>query len=96
MIPDDVTVVYLYNPFVGEKFRRTVTNLHDSLGRRPRRMRIIYLRPEMHHALIESGFQVVKELLPPSPDKGITFHGSDQPMTHELVIYSNVPGFHET
>ena len=41
-IPDDLTVVYLANPFGGEIFSAVVDNLISSFDRRPREIRIIY------------------------------------------------------
>jgi hypothetical protein len=58
VVPDDVTVVYLFNPFVGETFARVLEQLGASLERRPRALRLIYLYPLMHDAVVESGFTV--------------------------------------
>ena len=44
-VPDDVTVVYLYDPFTGGLFDAVVDELGRSLARRPRRLRILYLAP---------------------------------------------------
>jgi SAM-dependent methyltransferase len=46
-IPDDVTVVYLYHPFVGDTFRRVMGNLVASLDRAPRELRLIYALPTL-------------------------------------------------
>jgi SAM-dependent methyltransferase len=51
-IPDDVTVVYLYNPFLGEVFAAAVHGMLASVDRRPRRLRIIYFNPEEHDQLV--------------------------------------------
>jgi hypothetical protein len=59
-VPDDVTVVYLYNPFVGETFNRMLAQLRASLVRRPRPLRVVYLNPLMHDAVVEAGFTVVR------------------------------------
>lgn len=42
-VPDDVTVIYMHDPFSGATFRTTIENLIASVDRRPRRVRIIYL-----------------------------------------------------
>jgi SAM-dependent methyltransferase len=44
-IPDDVTVVYLYDPFVGALFDSVVRRLQQSVERHPRRLTILYLTP---------------------------------------------------
>jgi Histone methylation protein DOT1 len=44
-VPDEITVVFLYNPFHGETFRGVVENVFASFDRAPRRLRIVYLNP---------------------------------------------------
>ena len=44
-VPDDVTVTYLYNPFVGETFDSVLEQLRRSVERRPRNVRILYVTP---------------------------------------------------
>jgi len=61
-ISDDITVVFLFNPFQGDVFANLVTRLNQSLVRLPRRMRIIYRNPKMHDCLIENGFKVIQKL----------------------------------
>jgi cyclopropane fatty-acyl-phospholipid synthase-like methyltransferase len=59
-IPDDVTVVTLYNSFVGEVFERFVDRLLDSFERRPRRIRLLYLNATQQRALEARGrFELV-------------------------------------
>jgi SAM-dependent methyltransferase len=45
-VPDDITVVHLFNPFGGSILTRVVQNIRDSLTRRPRRLSIIYGNPK--------------------------------------------------
>jgi len=52
-IPDDLTVVYLYNPFRGEIFGRVLEKLIESVDRAPRTLRMIYRTP-VEHELIEA------------------------------------------
>jgi histone methylation protein DOT1 len=54
-IPDDLSVVYLYNPFTGLLFARFVERLLLSLERRPRPLRVVYNYPFEHDHLIASG-----------------------------------------
>jgi predicted RNA methylase len=55
VVPDDMTVAYFFNPFVGETFRRVHANILASLDRNPRRVRLIYALPVMDDVLVESG-----------------------------------------
>ncbi len=61
-IPDDVTVVYMYDPFEGPVFRDLIKRLRASITQHPRQVRIIYRNPVMHDCLIENGFAVVLRL----------------------------------
>ncbi|WP_336489359.1 class I SAM-dependent methyltransferase [Methylobacterium nigriterrae] len=52
-VPDDVTVVFLYNPFRGEVLESALTRVLESFDRKPRRLRLAYANPR-EHALVES------------------------------------------
>ncbi|MGH2979206.1 MAG: class I SAM-dependent methyltransferase [Solirubrobacterales bacterium] len=54
-IPDDLSVVYLYNPFTGLLFARFLERLLRSLERRPRPLRLVYNYPFEHNHVIASG-----------------------------------------
>jgi len=54
-IPDEVTVLYLYNPFRGETFDKVIANLIASVDRHPRTVRVIYLNPKEHDRLMATG-----------------------------------------
>lgn len=54
-VPDDVTVVYLYNPFRGPIFQHVVDELERSIDRNPREIRIIYLTPRDEGRLLATG-----------------------------------------
>lgn len=54
-IPDDMTVAFLYNPFVGETFRTVLNRLIESVDRNPRALRIVYGNPREEAMLWESG-----------------------------------------
>jgi SAM-dependent methyltransferase len=54
-IPDDVTVLFLYNPFHGEIFDAAIASLLRSADRKPRRIRIIYSNPVEHDRLMATG-----------------------------------------
>lgn len=55
-VPDDVTAVFMYNPFLGVAFDQVIARLRQSLARRPRPVRVYYYFPVMHNALLEAGF----------------------------------------
>jgi ketosteroid isomerase-like protein len=84
--PDDVTVVYLYNPFTGSIFARVLTKLIESVDRAPRMVRIIYANPVEEAALLDDRrFEewlalmtddVVFENTGPAPD-GKRYEGQD-------------------
>jgi len=59
-IPDDVTVVYLYNPFVGPVFASAVRALVASQDRRPRPIRVVYATPIEERTLVDAGFRPVR------------------------------------
>lgn len=54
-MPDDVTIVYFYNPFTGPIFGHAVRSVLDSLDRRPRRLRVVYRHPLEHDQLMATG-----------------------------------------
>jgi hypothetical protein len=54
-IPDDLSVVYLYNPFTGLLFARFIERLLRSVERYPRPMRLVYNYPFDHNYLIAHG-----------------------------------------
>ncbi len=54
-IPDDLTVVFLNNPFGGATFSCCAERLIASVDRRPRRLRLIYLNPVEHERLLATG-----------------------------------------
>jgi hypothetical protein len=60
-LPDDVTVVYAYNPFQGPVFDGVVEELIASVDRRPRRVLLVYRNPVEHDRLIHCGrFRLVR------------------------------------
>lgn len=54
-IPDDVTIVFLYNPFKGQILRDFASRLVESVDRAPRRVRVLYVNPEDEESLTASG-----------------------------------------
>jgi SAM-dependent methyltransferase len=54
-VPDDITVVYFYNPFRGPTFAHVVSELCASLDRNPRKLRVIYFNPREEATLLATG-----------------------------------------
>ena len=54
-IPDDVTVVFLNNPFRGEIFAAAITNLLASVDRNPRPVKVVYFNPVEEPFLLGTG-----------------------------------------
>ncbi len=54
-VPDDVTVAFFYNPFVGDLFEAVVARLVQSVDRCPRPLRIVYGNPTEEAALLRIG-----------------------------------------
>ena len=63
-VPDDLTVVFLYCPFIGDAFHRSMQNVFDSYDRRPRRLLVVYVYPWEHDWLIASGRVRLVDVLP--------------------------------
>jgi SAM-dependent methyltransferase len=54
-IPDDVTIVYAYNPVRGDLFDAAMNQLIASYDRRPRPMHLLYRYPREHDLVAASG-----------------------------------------
>jgi SAM-dependent methyltransferase len=54
-IPDDVSVVYMFNPFTGNIFDSVIGRIVDSVDRCPRNVRLILRNGKNHERLIRSG-----------------------------------------
>jgi SAM-dependent methyltransferase len=63
-VPDDLTIAYMFRPFTGATFRGVVHNLIASYDRSPRRLRILYVKPEDHASLMDTGR--IREIPPPT------------------------------
>ena len=63
-VPDDITIVFLYNPFGGEVMRPVLTRVLESHDRAPRPMRLVYMNPIAHDVVMEMGrFREAEQLL---------------------------------
>lgn len=51
-VPDDVTVIFMFNPFTGGVLRSALERVRESLVRRPRSLRIAYMNPREDEDLL--------------------------------------------
>lgn len=83
-IPDDMTIAYFFYPFAGETFRRVIENIVDSLGRNPRRIRLIYACPHLEDVVLGTGrFRLVRAVRIGRHDylpRRISVYVSDDPL----------------
>lgn len=75
---DRFTHIYMFNPFPKLVMADVMRNLEASLGRRPRRLTVIYFFPTCHDIVMESGlFHLAKQI--------------DTKLTHAYHIYQHEP-----
>jgi SAM-dependent methyltransferase len=55
VVPDDITIAFLYNSFGGEVLRSALSRLLDSYDRTPRRIRLAYANPREHDLVMSMG-----------------------------------------
>jgi hypothetical protein len=60
-VPDDVTIIFFGNPFVGTIFEKVIGKIQESLDRNPRELTVLYYHPRMHEMLIDAGFSLEQQ-----------------------------------
>jgi hypothetical protein len=61
LVPDDLTIAYLFDPFRGETLDAVLRNLIESIDRRPRRVWLIYVHPVCGADVLATGrFRLVR------------------------------------
>ena len=68
-VPDDVTVIYFFNPFTGSVFEKVLGKIQESLDRNPRELVILYAHPRMHDSLVNAGFTPERQQVVPPNDR---------------------------
>jgi SAM-dependent methyltransferase len=69
-VPDDVSYIYMYNPFWGDVFTRTLQQVCDSLDRAPRPLEILYAYPTCAEQVMATGrFERVRVSRGGRPDR---------------------------
>ena len=61
-VPDDLSVVFLFNPFMRQTFQRALERIIESYDRHPRDLRIMYCLPAEHDWLVSTGRVVVESV----------------------------------
>lgn len=61
-IPDDASVIFMFNPFVGQTFRAVLAEIFASYDRNPRVLHIVYEHPWEHDQLLSTGRVVVNNV----------------------------------
>jgi len=67
-IPDEVNVIYMYNPFVGETLEKVVDNIRHSYEKSPRTLYILFLNHESFDETIKGQTWLSKVLTMPTVD----------------------------
>ena len=83
-VPDDVTVAFFFNPFVGRIFEDVVGRLVQSVHRCPRTLRVIYLNPVEEQTLLAAGAQLVRTARGWRPTR-------DWSLTKTITLYELAP-----
>jgi len=85
VVPDDVSVIHFYNPFIGKTLARVVNRIQDSIRRRPRTVQIIFFNHDHFDRIVDEMDWIRK-----------TFSGHFYPLIsgalYEMVPSTLVPG----
>lgn len=85
-VPDELSVVFMFNPFVGETFRKAVQRIIDSYDRKPRTLHIVYRIPAEHNWLVGTGRVVVERVRPANwPSRPGWWRRGDVIVTYRVV-----------
>jgi SAM-dependent methyltransferase len=71
-IPDETSVVFMYNPFIGQTFHAAAGRIFESFDRRPRALHIVYRYPWEHDWLVSTGRVTLANVRPsnwPAPPR---------------------------
>jgi SAM-dependent methyltransferase len=63
-IPDNVNVVYMYNPFEAEVTQRVISRIVESIARQPRPVFVVYVHPRHADLFVRAGFVAVYRATP--------------------------------
>ena len=63
-IPDETSVIFMFNPFIGQTFHMVLNRIFASYDRNPRALHIVYQYPWEHDWLLSTGRVVVDNVRP--------------------------------
>jgi hypothetical protein len=63
-IPDDLSIVFMYCPFIGDAFSQAMDRIFESYDRNPRPLHILYAFPWEHNRLLATGRVEVVDVRP--------------------------------
>lgn len=63
-VPDETSIIFMFNPFIGHTFHAVIGQVFESYDRRPRSLHIVYRYPWEHDWLLSTGRVVVKSVRP--------------------------------
>jgi len=85
-IPDDTSVVFMFNPFIGETFSAIASRIFESYDHNPRALHIVYEHPWEHDWLLSTRRVVVTDVRPStSPGRLGWWKGGDVIVTYEVI-----------
>ena len=61
-IPDETSVIFMFNPFIGRTFRIAIGQIFESYDRNPRTLHIVYRYPWEHDWLLSTGRVIVADV----------------------------------
>jgi SAM-dependent methyltransferase len=61
-IPDDASVIFMFNPFIGQTFSAAMAKIFESYDRNPRILHIVYGHPWEHDKLLSTSRVVVNNV----------------------------------
>jgi SAM-dependent methyltransferase len=62
LIPDDASVIFMFNPFIGKTFSAVMSKIFESYDRNPRILHIVYGHPWEHDELLSTSRVVVNNV----------------------------------
>ena len=86
-VPDDITVVFLYNPFSGEVLKTALTRVLESFDRAPRPLQLAYANPREHELITSMRRFRTAEKIWLSWRPGLEWHRTKMVQFYEVQPY---------